>query len=359
MAVLVRGAIQTLARLLLRLGAILSALALAGGALAQDAPAAPDPAPRAVIEAIEAAPSPGPEQVIIGAYINDIQQIDFKANNYIVDLYVWFRWKDPELDPSKTMEFMNRFASDSNLREDLYEEPQKMPDGTLYAIIRYQGLFSTKFSLETYPFDMQYLRIVMEDTVSGVHRQIYVPDRDVGVTMNPDVTLPGFTVGAPTWKITDNTYPTDFGDLGQKEAEIYSRVVLTVPVTRPALAMSLKTFVPILLIVACASFVFFVRPRFVEGRIGLGITALLTLVALQLTATSALPDVDYLTMLDKMFLLAYLFIIITLGRVVLTSWRGTDARAERAIARGDHTWAAMLITTYLLMNLAIIWLALS
>ena len=199
----------------------------------------------------------------------------------------------------------------------------------------------------------------MEDTVSGVDRQIYVPDSETGVTMNPDVTLPGFTVGMPAWNIVENTYPTNFGDLAQPEAETYSRIVLSIPVTRPALAMSLKTFVPILLIVACASFVFFVRPRYVEGRIGLGITALLTLVALQLTATASLPDVDYLTMLDKMFLLAYLFIIITLGRVVLTSWRGTDKRAEAAISRGDHTWAAMLVTAYLLANLAIAWTTLA
>ena len=109
-------------------------------------------------------------------------------------------------------------------------------------------------------------------------------------------------------RITTNTYPTNFGDTSVPEAEPYSRIVISIPVTRPVIAMSLKTFVPILLIVVCASLVYFVRPRYVEGRIGLGITALLTLVALQLTATAPLPDVDYLMMLDKIFLLAYAFI---------------------------------------------------
>ena len=74
---------------------------------------------------------------------------------------------------------------------------------------------------------------------------------------------------------------------------------MTVPVTRPILAMSLKTFMPIALIVVCAALVFFVRPRYIEGRIGLGITALLTMVALQLTSGASLPDVDYLMLLDK------------------------------------------------------------
>ena len=69
----------------------------------------------------------------------------------------------------------------------------------------------------------------------------------------------------------------------------------------------------------CAALVLFVRPHYVEGRIGLGITALLTPVALQLTSSATLPDVDYLMMLDKIYLLAYVFIIAALARVVLMS----------------------------------------
>ena len=128
--------------------------------------------------------------------------------------------------------------------------------------------------------------------------------------------------------------------------------MLSVPVTRPIVAMSIKTFVPISLIVVCAGLVFFVRPRYVEGRIGLGITALLTLVALQLASGSSLPDVDYLMMLDKIYLLAYLFIIIALARVVATSWHGNDDSAEKAISRTDRIWAAALLAGYFAANIA-------
>ena len=319
----------------------------------------PQDAPRPVIEAIETAPTPKPEQVIVGAYINDIQQLDFKTNNYTVDLYVWFRWRSPDADPSKSMEFMNRYASDDNLREELIDTPDVMPDGSRYSIIRYQGRFSTKFHLGKYPFDTQSLTVVMEDNLTGAGDQVYVPDGAHAVIMNPVTTLPGFTVGKPTMDITTNTYPTNFGDLKVPDAEPYSRITLSVPVTRPVLAMSFKTFVPILLIVVCATLVFFVRPRYVEGRIGLGITALLTLVALQLTATASLPDVDYLMMLDKIFLLAYLFIIIALARVVATSWRGADPEAEATIKHADRRWAAAVLTIYLVANVAVLWTTLA
>jgi hypothetical protein len=322
----------------------------------------PEPAgaaPSAVAKEVAAEPTPeAPAKVVIGAYINDIQELDFKTNSYAIDLYVWFRWKGAELDPSKTMEFMNRYASDANLRDELYDKPQAMPDGSLYSIIRYQGQFSTKFQLEKYPFDTQALLVVMEDTVAAADAQIYLPDPKDAVTINPDITLPGFKIGKPELRIVERPYPTNFGDLSEPEATDYSRVTLTIPVTRPIVAMSIKAFVPIGLIVVCAALVFFVRPRYVEGRIGLGITALLTLVALQLTSGASLPDVDYLMMIDKIYLLAYLFIILALARVVMTSWRGADAEAEASIARSDRLWVGVLLAAYVAANLAVAWQAL-
>src|SRR5258705_2384663 len=80
-------------------------------AWSEPAPAAG--APSAVTKEVTAQPTPAaPVKVVVGAYINDIQELDFKTNSYAIDLYGWFRWKAPDLDPSKTMEFMNRYASD-------------------------------------------------------------------------------------------------------------------------------------------------------------------------------------------------------------------------------------------------------
>jgi hypothetical protein len=59
-------------------------------------------------------------------------------------------------------------------------------------------------------------------------------------------------------------------------------------------------------------------------------------------------------LIDKLFLLAYLFIILSLARVVWTSWRGADAEAEAATSRGDHIWVASLLAAYLLANLVVV-----
>ncbi|MEQ1718252.1 MAG: hypothetical protein ABL907_20105 [Hyphomicrobium sp.] len=288
-----------------------------------------------------------PVKVTVGIYVNDIQDIDFRTNSYTVDLYIWFRWNSKSIDPIKTMEFMNAYDPSNEKRTVLLDEAKVMPDGSLYNIIRYQGRFSTKFRFETYPFDTQTLEFVVEDSVSPASVQYFAADTRA-ITINPKMVLPGYQFGTPLMTTAPYNYPTDFGDLSVESAESYSRVTVGVPITRPMFTLAIKTFVPILLIVICATLVFFINPHFVEGRIGLAITALLTLVAIQFTAAASLPDADYFTMLDKLYMLSYAFIIAALLRVVVTSWKGAAAGLPEdiAISAGDHWWGMALLVVY-------------
>jgi Neurotransmitter-gated ion-channel transmembrane region len=289
----------------------------------------------------------GPEEVTVGVYINDIQQLDLQTHSYAMDFYVWLRWKNPDANPSATLEYMNPFQLWGHIATPLYEEPQTLPDGTKYMAIRYQGQFNSKLPLEKYPFDDQSLIVEFEDNSAGTTKQIFVPDANA-VTLNPEMTLPGYILGTPTLNIVSKPYPTNFGDTSLTELEPYSRVTIAVPVHRPTVTYAIKTILPIFLVVICAALVFFIHPSFVEGRIGMGITALLTLVALQLTTNSQLPEVDYLMMIDMLYFVAYLFVIASLAQVVRTSWaahRGDDARAIKLDRRAFNVLAFIYLAS--------------
>jgi Neurotransmitter-gated ion-channel transmembrane region len=133
---------------------------------------------------------------------------------------------------------------------------------------------------------------------------------------------------------------------------------MTVPVHRPWATYALKIILPILLVAACAALVYFIHPSFVEGRIGMGITALLTLVALQLTSNSQLPEVDYLMMIDMLFIAAYLFVIASLAQVVRTSWAAHRGDDEKAIQRDRHAFK-FLGGAYALGSLLILYFSLN
>ena len=291
-----------------------------------------------------------PSEITVGVYVNDIQSIDLRTHSYVIDFYVWFRWnpKDSHLDPAKTVEFMNRYDPEGHVEETLYEEPQPQPDGSLYQIIRHQGPFSVKFPVAAYPFDRQQLLVHFEDSDDPSDKLIYSPDK-IPIIINPDITLPGYALGEATLRVTQKPYHTNFGDLTENQSTPYSRVTVAIPITRPVLSGMVKTFLPILLIILCAILALLLDPTHVEARIGLSITALLTLVATQFTSASEMPEVAYLTMMDLVYIASYVLILSVIAIVVRASrlddqgliQGGKDARESLAVSGAK---AAVLVT---------------
>jgi hypothetical protein len=65
---------------------------------------------------------------------------------------------------------------------------------------------------------------------------------------------------------------------------------------------------PLVLVLLCCWFVFFLKPGHVEARVGTVITALLTIVFLQLAFTDDLPYLGSTVLLDQLFNLSYVVI---------------------------------------------------
>lgn len=319
------------------LGLALSWLALLGA----NAAVAGEPA------AATATPRPGaqtPAIVTIGAYINDIQAIDLRTHSYVIDLYVWFRWHDDRLDPGKTFEFMNMYNPEEHVRSRLYDDPLPQPDGSKYILYRHQGAFSTKFPVGAYPFDRQVLRVAIEDSDMGANELHYIVD---SLAINPAIDLPGYEIGKPLLEVVDYPYATAFGDLAEKDVSAYSRALIAIPITRPWLTGAIKQLLPILLIILCAASALILEDRFVEARVGLSITALLALVALQFSAAGSLPEVGYLLMLDQIYIASYAFILVALAIIV---WN-TDSRE---LAGEDGAAAASMSDRILAASLTLV-----
>lgn len=292
-------------------------------------------------------------KITVGMYINDIQAIDLRNHSYGVDFYLWFRWDDPELDPVSGFELMNTFDPEAHVETTIYDEPQAQPDGSLYQIVRHQGLFSSKFPVSKYPFDTQTLLVAVEDAEEGSDTLQYVSDVD-GLKLNPEIKLPGYEVGTPYLNIRNKPYPTTFGDLSEPDVSAYSRAEFIIPISRPAFSGFFKAFIPVFLIILCAAFALLLDPEHVEARIGLAITALLTLVAMQFTMLANLPDVAYLTLLDQLYLCSYLYILLVIAIIVRSTridnqgaLQGEVDVTAKLVANGPPT--AILVTgAYLL-----------
>lgn len=286
----------------------------------------------------------GPDTVTIGVYINDIQDITLASNSYTADIYVWLRWRNPEIDPSTSLEVMNPYGADGVVLEPLAAEPETMPDGSRYRVFRGQGTFSTQMDLKKYPFDIQNLRLEFEDA-GDVSEIEFVPD-STPVSIDAEIAIPGYVVGNPEMTIANYEYPTDFGDIVSTSAAVYSRVTVTVPVKREVVPLAVKIMMPIVIVILLTSLIYVLPARLEEARAGIAVTAMLTLMALQWTVTSNLPDVGYLMMIDVIYLVSMVYILIAMGYSVIGSRRSLHELELESTLRLDRRVGLASLAAY-------------
>ena len=298
----------------------------------------------------------GPDKVTVGVFINDLQDIDLSSENFTADLYLWMRWNNPNINPSATLESMNSEGTQNTTSspsgglsgEPLFDAPVDMPDGSKYMVLRYQGVFSRKMSLEKYPFDTQVLEMVFEDKQSDSSEIQFVPDTTpISVNDGGAMSIPGYLLGTPSLQVVAHKYPTNFGDLRANPDTPYSRIIVALPVTRDVLPYLVKIVLPIFIVILITSLIYMLPARLEEARTGIGVTAMLTIVALQWTSDSALPSVEYLTLLDVVYIISMVYILAAMAYTVLASRRNRHEMAEALSVSLDRRVGILSLVAYL------------
>ncbi len=273
----------------------------------------------------EATPS-GPAIVKVGIYLNDVQSIDTHANNYLLDFYMWFKWQDPEADPTASFEFMNHSESWATINTKPTEKAETLPDGWQYQVMHIQGRMSEKMNLRSYPFDKQNLVILMEDAAADINGLQYQIEE---VSVNPALKIPGFEFGKADFKSSTYKYPTNFGDTRMTENGTYSRMEFNLPVYRNALTSFVKNILPIWLAVICAMFALMLHPRLIDSRFQIAVFSILSLVALQISNGNDLPALQYMNLMDALYVVGYIFLICLMAELIIaTKWIEHDRDTE-------------------------------
>ncbi len=290
----------------------------------------------------------GPSEVRVSVHINDIQQVNLRSHSFYADIYVGFRWRDPELEPAKTMTWMNPFQLWAHVSRTMTNGPRRLPDGDLFEWVRNRGEFDIALPLHQYPFDRQVLVAEFSDRATPSSRMKYVLE---DISIAEDIGLPGYEPEKPRLV---GYQAHGLGALERLEGQSdddFTRVRIEIPIARPWLPYAVKLLVPLFIATACSALMFVVPPQFVEARMGLGITSILTLVALQLTLNADLPDVDYLMMLDKLYIAGYLFDFAAMAGVAWATSRHLNDLAGPAIRVLDRRIITGLASSYMVLVL--------
>jgi hypothetical protein len=292
--------------------------------------------------------------VVVGIYLNQVASIDVKANTFLADFYLWFRWSGP-IDPTQTFELPNAIEPWSFSKEAVYKDasgvaqPDVLPDGCKLQQFHVQGRFAHPFELTSYPLDRQKVSIRVEDARYDDDTLAYEADPDSKV--DPGMQTPGFLTRSSGTEVLHHRYASTMGDTRLASLQS-SQFRFNLELGRPLVGYLSKTLVPIGFILLSTLLIFFISLSYFEGRIGLAVTTLISAVALQLTTSADLPQIGYLVLVDKLYNLSYVIILFSMFESTLAV-RWHDAGREAAAQRLDHYAAvlslALIVVTSLLV----------
>jgi hypothetical protein len=304
----------------------------------------------------EAEISPQAQRVETGIYVMNIYDLNPSTNTHYVDFYLWFKWKG-EIDPTKNIEFTNSVEDWGVTITPLYEEPEKLPDGNFYQALRVESRFVDSLSFEKYPLDEEKLNILLENSVYTSDKLVYLGDKEQS-GYSHRVNLPGWEIVNFELSSFLYQYDTNFGDTRLKNGTQHSILQYSLNISRPISFFLWKLLLPLIIVLATGWGSLLLNPDHSDSRITLPVTALLTAVFLQQTYSASLPDVGYLVLLDKIYVVTYILIFISIIEAIMTAgWLKNDnIESYNKIVKIDHLILGFQAFVFCVVVVILIWL---
>lgn len=281
-----------------------------------------------------------PAEVVVGSYINRIQDLSFPENRYTLDFYIWFRWKAEgalaEYKPLESFEIMNgRIDSKSSVVE------KKIGDVS-YASARVTATLSESWELANFPFDWHRPQVRIEDSVFTAHNLVFVPDR-VNSRLGDEIAISGWTASNFDSDVQPWVYRTNYGDtsLPTNAKSEYSRYLISWNLDRVGWGAAIKLLSTVILATGVAFVSFMVKPSDLDARFGMGVGALFAVAASAFIVSASVPDSASLTVADRLHMVALGCIFLTL-LISALALRLEVTEREKLAFRIDHWSLAIL-----------------
>jgi hypothetical protein len=280
----------------------------------------------------------------IGIFITSLHDLDVTHGTFGVDYWVW-SVHPPRINPLDNLEFYNAQKADTHL--DLTEErgDRSLSQRKINAVVRHD------WDLSNFPFDRQVLDIVLEEGTADTTKLLYSADT-TNSGYNGDIRLEG-------WRITDFAieertveHTTTFGDPDISSGSSYARLVASVQLERESATGFLKLVAGVYAASAIGFLTFLMvpdNPPIFGARMVVLVGALFATVLSLRASEAALGNTERWSLVDKIHLLAILYIFIA-ALITVLARKTCESGNEELAKRWDRIWLWVLGISFLLLN---------
>jgi len=283
-----------------------------------------------------------PYKLWVGSYSVNNFNVDFKVPSYSGAGYLWMLWQQPlqdyleshNLEPKKLLKPVNLIGADADTAlAAVGGGPRKLADGYYYQLLSYSGQFYIdQIDFRLYPFNGVGLPIVLEagDPEGELDFQRFrmIPElKDSGIGAYADIS--GWIGTGWSFAEYRHHYATNFGT-GNGEKD-YSQLVFDVTYGTSVWSSFWKLLQPLAVVMAMVVLLSNIPLNLGDVRLNIPVTVLLTLVFLQQSFKNSIPDLPYLTFLDKVYIIAYGITLIGFAKTV---WAGRRRFSVELLEQG-------------------------
>ena len=259
----------------------------------------------------------------------------YPVNNYGVNLidpsyrstgYIWYRWDQAlqdymdrnRLEPGHVFVPVNAIgdSSDDTLKP-LSMEPLRLSDGRYYGLYSYSGdFYMGTLDFHRYPFSGISLPLKIEaDHAYLDYTQLRLIPDIKGSGLGGYTDISGWISRGWSFAEYRHHYASDFGlDAGESD---YSQAVFEVEYGSSVWASFWKLLQPLMVVMVMVVLSSKLPGYLDDVRLGIPVTVLLTLVFLQQSYEANVPNLPYLSFLDKVYVVCF---VVTLFTFLLSLW---------------------------------------
>jgi len=286
--------------------------------------------------------------VTAGMYIDRIVNLSIKNSQWIVDFYIWFRWKGDTINPGKNFQVVDGSIL-TKKKQGGYRKGQNN-----YAMYRVSAKITKFFNVSRFPSDDHLLTIKLEDNFYQNNQMTFVADKAAS-GLSSRVKVPGYKVYRSDLVVKPHSYKTSRGDprLAATHKATYSNLIYGIWISRPDWGFLLKVFIGMFTAVAIALSALFL-PSGSIARFTLGVGAFFAAVASTYVSRGLLPNIESITFVDIVNQISIVTIFLTLAHSIMSIYVAAPPHDKSAFKFFNKWSLYVIVIGYVMVNIIMI-----
>ncbi len=259
-----------------------------------------------------------PNVVIFGLYPTALYDFDAKHNSFKIDFYAWWRTKDKNYQPEKSIEIVNaeKYSSKFGIRAKNGFE--------YFTNVHYYAKIRHDWDPRNFPFDHQTLTVSLED-FDDLQHVVFEPDYEQSA-IHPEFTIPNWKILNFELHKTVTHYNTNFGDTATPKGQ-YSRLTMQIDIKHDGWVSFFNYFIAFFVTAFLSSLVFFLEKESLEVRMLIILSAVFAFIGNKYVLDTIIADAGSYSLANVIQIATFILMFISI--LFLISEKNMSKRYER------------------------------